>query len=142
MKFCASLKKIDSVRGQELADKIQMGLPAISLMNHSAMSSAYINDVKNGGLLSYAQQLCGYGNEGDVFLGISTSGNSSNVIYAAIMAKAKGLKVIALTGRDGGELAKLADVAIIVPANETFVIQEYHLPIYHCLCLMLENKFF
>lgn len=74
--------------------------------------------------------------------GISTSGNSENVMYAAVTAKAKGLKVIGLTGKTGGKLAKLADVAIIVPEQETYKIQELHLPIYHVLCLMLEDRVF
>ena len=93
-------------------------------------------------MLSYAQQVNGYGKAGDVFLGISTSGNSENVMYAAVTAKAKGLKVVGLTGKTGGKLAKLADVAIIVPEQETYKIQELHLPIYHALCLMLEDKFY
>lgn len=137
-----SFKKIDSIRGEELANKLQDALPAIALDGHQGLNTAFTNDVENGGLLTYAQQIIGYGNKGDVFLGISTSGNSKNVMYACITAKAKGLKVIGLTGKDGGELAKIADVAIIVPSNETFMIQEYHLPIYHCLCLMLEHEFF
>ena len=127
-------------RGEELAKKLQGGLPAIALTNHAALSSAFANDVD--GMLSYAQQLNGYGKAGDVFLGISTSGNSENVMYAAVTAKAKGLKVIGLTGKTGGKLAKLADVAIIVPEQETYKIQELHLPIYHALCLMLEDRFY
>jgi D-sedoheptulose 7-phosphate isomerase len=90
----------------------------------------------------YAQQVCGYGNAGDVFLGISTSGNSKNVDYAVTVAQAKGLKVIGLTGKDGGRLGRRADVAVIVPEQETFKIQELHLPVYHALCLMLEERFF
>ena len=89
-----------------------------------------------------AQPLCGYGVAGDVCLGMSTSGNSKNVDYAVTAAKAKGLKVIGLTGRDGGRLGQRADVAVIVPEKETFKIQELHLPIYHVLCLMLEERFF
>ncbi len=77
-----------------------------------------------------------------MFLGISTSGNAENVMYAAVTAKAKGMKVIGLTGKTGGKLAKLADVAIIVPEQETYKIQELHLPIYHALCLMLEDRFY
>ena len=130
----------DPVRGRELSEKLQQGLPAIALTNHAALSSAFANDVD--GMLSYAQQVNGYGKEGDVFLGISTSGNSENVMYAAVTAKAKGMKVIGLTGRDGGKLAKLADVAIVVPEQETYKIQELHLPIYHALCLMLEDHFY
>ncbi len=131
-----ALKQADPERGEELAKKLQGGLPAIALTNHTALSSAFANDVD--GMLSYAQQVNGYGKAGDVFLGISTSGNSENVMYAAVTAKAKGLKVIGLTGK----LAKLADVAIIVPEQETYKIQELHLPIYHVLCLMLEDKFY
>ena len=130
----------DPIRGSELSEKLQQGLPAIALTNHAALSSAFANDVD--GMLSYAQQVNGYGKAGDVFLGISTSGNSENVMYAAVTAKAKGMKVIGLTGRDGGKLAKLADVAIVVPEQETYKIQELHLPIYHALCLMLEDHFY
>ena len=130
----------DPIRGSELSEKLQQGLPAIALTNHAALSSAFANDVD--GMLSYAQQVNGYGKKGDVFLGISTSGNSENVMYAAVTAKAKGMKVIGLTGRDGGKLAKLADVAIVVPEQETYKIQELHLPIYHALCLMLEDHFY
>ena len=90
----------------------------------------------------YAQQVCGYGREGDVFLGISTSGNAKNIEYACMTAKAKGMKVIGLTGKDGGRLKANSDVAIVVPEQETFKIQELHLPIYHALCLMLEARFF
>ena len=144
-----ALKQTDPERGEELAKKLQGGLPAIALTNHAALSSAFANDVD--GMLSYAQQVNGYGKAGDVFLGISTSGNSENVkrsaaffqkAAAAVTAKAKGLKVIGLTGKTGGKLAKLADVAIIVPEQETYKIQELHLPIYHALCLMLEDKFY
>ena len=117
-----------------------IGLPAIALTNHAALSSAFANDVD--GMLSYAQQVNGYGKAGDVFLGISTSGNAENVMYAAVTAKAKGMKVIGLTGKTGGKLAKIADVAIIVPEQETYKIQELHLPIYHALCLMLEDRFY
>lgn len=136
------LKEIDAIRGEELAENLQEALPAIALDGHQGLNTAFTNDVENGGLLTYAQQIMGYGNKGDIFLAISTSGNSKNIMYACIIAKAKGLKVIGLTGKGGGELAKIADCAIIVPSNETFEIQEYHLPIYHCLCLMIENVFF
>ena len=94
------------------------------------------------GDLIFAQQLYGYGKPGDVFLGISTSGNSKNLVYAMAVAKAKGLKTIALTGRDGGVMGRAADVAVIVPETETYKIQELHLPVYHALCLMLEEHFF
>ncbi len=140
--FKKTLIAIDPIKGEELSKKLQGALPAIALDGHQGLNTAFTNDVEGGGLLTYAQQVMGYGKNNDVFLGISTSGNAKNVIYAAITAKAKGMKVIALVGKDGGALAKLADVAIIAPSNETFMIQEYHLPIYHCLCLMLEEEFF
>ena len=90
----------------------------------------------------FAQQLFGFGRQGDIFLGISTSGNSKNIMNATVVARALGIKVIGLTGATGGELASVSDVAIKVPETETYMIQELHLPIYHCLCLMLEDKFF
>lgn len=136
------LKNIDPIRGEELAEKLQGGLPAIALTDHQALNTAYINDVENGGLFFYAQQVYGFGRAGDVFLGISTSGNSKNVMNALVVAKAVGMKVIGLTGANGGELAESADVTIKVPETETYKIQELHLPVYHCLCLMLEEKFF
>lgn len=135
-----ALKEADSQRGAELSQKLQGALPAIALTNHVALSSAFANDVD--GMLSYAQQVNGYGNRGDVFLGISTSGNAENVMYAAVTARAKGMKVIGLTGRDGGKLGAFADISIIVPKQETYQIQELHLPVYHALCLMLEKRFY
>lgn len=135
-----ALEEADPVRGAKLAAKLQGGLPAIALICHGALSSAFANDVD--GNLSYAQQVNGYGNPGDVLLGISTSGNAENIMYAAVTAKAKGMKVIGLTGKDGGKLAKISDTAIVVPSMETFKIQELHLPVYHALCLMLEERFY
>lgn len=140
--FAKKLKSIDAERGAELAEKLQGGLPTIALDNHQALNTAYVNDVENGGLLTYAQQVYGYGKAGDVLLGISTSGNSKNVAYAAVVARAKGMKVIGLTGAKGGNLVSAADVTIKVPETETYMIQELHLPVYHCLCLMLEERFF
>lgn len=134
------LKSIDPVRGADLAKNLERGLMAIPLVAHEALSTAYINDVD--GLGVFAQQLFGFGRPGDVFLGISTSGNSKNVMSATVVARALGIKVIGLTGAKGGELAKVADVAVKVPETETYVIQELHLPVYHCWCLMLEDKFF
>lgn len=135
-----NLMLIDEKLGNELAEKLQGALPAIALVGHVALSTAYLNDVDP--MLGFAQQLNGYGKKEDVFLGISTSGNSKNIIYACAVARAKGMKVIGLTGRDGGKLADMADVAIVVPEQETFKIQELHLPVYHALCLMLEERFF
>lgn len=134
------LKAIDSVRGADLAKNLERGLMAIPLVAHEALSTAYINDVD--GLGVFAQQLFGFGRPGDVFLGISTSGNSKNVMSATVVARALGIKVIGLTGAKGGELAQVADVVVKVPETETYMIQELHLPVYHCWCLMLEDKFF
>ena len=134
------LKSIDPVRGADLAKNLERGLMAIPLVAHEALSTAYINDVD--GLGVFAQQLFGFGRPGDVFLGISTSGNSKNVMSTTVVARALGIKVIGLTGAKGGELAKVADVAVKVPETETYMIQELHLPVYHCWCLMLEDKFF
>ncbi|HIT42590.1 MAG TPA: SIS domain-containing protein, partial [Candidatus Caccovicinus merdipullorum] len=127
--FAGKLMEADKERGKYLAEKLQQGLPAIALTGHTALSTAYLNDVD--GLLTIAQQLYGYGKKGDVFLGISTSGNSENILYAAAAARAMEIPVIALTGKDGGRLAEAADVAIIVPEQETYRIQELHLPVYH-----------
>lgn len=134
------LKGIDPIRGEDLARNLERSLMAIPLVAHEALSTAYINDVD--GLGVFAQQLFGFGRAGDVFLGISTSGNSRNVMSATVVARALGIKVIGFTGADGGELASVADVAIKVPETETYMIQELHLPVYHCLCLMLEDEFF
>lgn len=135
-----ALKAIDPELGQVLADNLQGALPAICLTGHSSLTTAFMNDANAD--LVFAQQVNGYGKVGDVFLGISTSGNSKNVLYAAVNAKAKGLKVIGLTGAKENKLMKYADVCIRVPETETYKIQELHLPVYHCLCLMLEEKFF
>ncbi len=134
------LEAIGGEAGRELADKLQGGLPAMALTGHPGLSTAFLNDVD--GEMIYAQQVYGYGEEGDVLLGISTSGNAVNLHYALIAAKAKGMKVVGLTGKDGGRLGRHADAAVVVPEQETYKIQELHLPIYHALCLMLEEHFF
>ena len=126
--------------GSVLAENLQGALPAIALDGHPALSTAYMNDCEP--LLCFAQQVNGYGKAGDVFLGISTSGNSKNVLFAATTAHAKRMKVIGLTGAKDSELKYMSDVCIKAPQTETYMIQELHLPIYHCLCLMLEDKFF
>lgn len=138
--FADKLISIDPDRGPGLVKNLERGLMAIPLVAHEALTTAYINDVD--GLGVFAQQLYGFGRPGDVFLGISTSGNSKNVMSATVVARALGIKVIGLTGESGGELAKVADVAIRVPETRTYKIQELHLPVYHCLCLMLEDRFF
>lgn len=126
--------------GGILAENLQRALPAIALDGHPALSTAYMNDCEP--LLCFAQQINGYGKPGDVFLGISTSGNSKNILFAATTAHAKGMKVIGLTGAKDSKLMNMSDVCIKAPQTETYMIQELHLPIYHCLCLMLEDKFF
>lgn len=140
VEYAEKLKKIDSERGEALAKNLECSLMAIPLVSHEALTTAYINDVDGLGI--FAQQLFGFGREGDVFLSISTSGNSKNIMNATVVARASGIKIIALTGAKGGELASVADVVVKVPEIETYMIQELHLPIYHCWCLMLEDKFF
>ena len=125
---------------QYLIDNLQGALPAISLVSELGLSTAYSNDQAPD--LVFAQQVLGQGRKGDVLLGISTSGNSGNVLYAADVARAMGIHVIGLTGQKGGKLALCSDVCIKAPSTETYVIQEYHLPIYHALCLSLEEQFF
>ena len=124
----------------EQGEKLQGALPAIALTQHGALSTAFLNDVDPA--MVFAQQVYGYGQGGDVFLGLSTSGNSANVVLAAKVAAAKGMKVITMTGRNGGKLKELSDVCMIVAAQVTADIQEYHLPVYHTLCAMLEEHFF
>lgn len=126
--------------GAALAGKLQGGLPAINLMAHAGLNSAFANDVDASML--YAQQVMGYGRQGDVLIGISTSGNAQNVCSAAIAAKALGMKTIALTGASGGRLKALVDIAVCVPETETFKVQELHLPVYHALCAAVEAEFF
>jgi D-sedoheptulose 7-phosphate isomerase len=135
-----AMKLIDSELGAILAKHLQGALPAIALTGHSSLTTAFMND--SNPELIFAQQVNGYGKPDDIFLGISTSGNSRNVLFAAVAAKAKGLKVIGLTGQKPCKLAQLADVCIQVPETETYKIQELHLPVYHCLCMMLEEHFF
>ena len=135
-----NLRAVNEELGSVLAENLQGALPAIALDGHPALTTAYMNDCEP--LLCFAQQVNGYGKKEDVFLGISTSGNSKNVLYAATVARAKGMKVVGLTGQKNNKLKTLADVTIQVPQTETYMIQEFHLPVYHCLCLMLEDYFF
>lgn len=137
--FINCIKEFDTESGEYLSDKLQGSLPAISLANNSALMTAALNDVD--GDVVFAQQVNGYGNKDDVFLGISTSGNSRNVVCAMAVAKAKGLWTIALTGNNGGKIKKIADICVCAPTSETFEVQELHLPIYHALCLEIEEYF-
>ncbi|MDB4768912.1 SIS domain-containing protein [Saprospiraceae bacterium] len=127
-------------KGEYLAEKLQPALRSISLTGHNALNTAFANDVDPH--LIFAQQVLGYGDNGDILFGISTSGNSENVINAMIAAKAIGVKTIGLTGKKGGQLKEICDVAICVDRMETADIQELHLPVYHALCKMLELNFF
>lgn len=136
----SDLMEIAGERGAYLAGKLQQALPAISLTAHSALTTAVANDTDAS--LIFAQQVMGYGNEGDILLGISSSGNSQNVIDALITAKAKGMTVIGLTGETGGKMKAFCDILIRVPGRRTAFVQELHLPVYHTLCLMVENHFF
>lgn len=138
--FRKRLMQLDAAEGARLAGCLQKALPAIALTGHNALTTAYSNDVD--GTYSFAQQLFGYGKAGDVFLAISTSGSSRNVLAAALTAKAMDITVIGLTGGTGGRLKETADCTIIAPSSETYKIQELHLPIYHALCRMLEETFF
>lgn len=138
--FEDSLKSVDAESGSVLCKCLQQGIPAIALSGHPALSTAYLNDVE--GIAGFAQQVYGYGKPEDVFFAISTSGNSKNVIYAAITARAMGIKVIGLTGSTGGRLANYSDILIKVPETEPYKVQEYHLPVYHAICLELEERLF
>jgi D-sedoheptulose 7-phosphate isomerase len=138
--FKNRLLEIDNERGQFLSEKLQVGLPAISLTTQSALITAVAND--NDASVIFAQQVVGYGNPGDVLIAISSSGNSQNVVDAILVAKAKGLSVIGLTGEAGGKMKLLCDILINVPGKRTASVQEYHLPVYHALCVMVETHFF
>ena len=124
----------------ELVAKLEGSLPAVSLVSMSGILTAFANDV--AWETAFAQQVYGLGNPGDVLIALSTSGDSANCVNAALVAKAKGLKVIAMTGAGGGKLATLADAAVRVPESETYRIQELHLPVYHALCAQLEDALF
>ena len=134
------LAEIAGDRGMYLAGKLQQALPAISLTTHSALITAVANDTDAS--LIFAQQVMGYGKDGDVIIGISSSGNSQNVIDALITAKAKKMTVIGLTGATGGKMKAFCDILLNVPEKRTAFVQELHLPVYHTLCMMVENHFF
>ena len=148
--FCAKRKikpelssRLQELYGEEaeyFTKHLEQGLPAISFSSQTALHTAYSNDQDEA--LFYAQCLLGYGKKEDILFAISTSGNAKNVGYALKLAKAMGIPSILLSGKDGGAGKELANLSIIVPSKETYQIQELHLPIYHCLCLMLEQYFF
>ena len=130
----------DCAESEKLKEVLEGNLPAISLTSHISLTTAYSNDKEPSAV--FAQQLSGLGRKGDTFIAISTSGNSLNCVYACLVAKALGLNTVALTGKKESRLSALSDVTVKVPETETYKIQEYHLPVYHALCAMLEEEFF
>jgi D-sedoheptulose 7-phosphate isomerase len=134
------LSAVDPALGSLLASQLQSGLPAINLAADAALRTGFANDVSAE--LSYAQAAHVHGRKGDVLLGISTSGNAASVRAALVVARAIGMMTIGLTGRGGGSMAPFCDILVAVPADRVFEIQELHLPVYHCLCAMLEERFF
>ena len=136
--LAGKLAQLDCNAGEELAKKLQGGVQAIALTHHTALTTAFGNDVDPA--MVFAQQCHVFGKEGDVFWGISTSGNARNVYFAALVAKAQGLKLIGMTGKNGGKLKTICDVCITVPRLETYEVQELHLPVYHALCLYIEDS--
>lgn len=126
--------------GEYLSENLQQAIPAVSLVSQTAFSTAYVNDVASD--MVFAQQVFGYGKVGDLLIGLSTSGNSRNIVNACKVAKSIGVKTIGLTGKNESQLSEICDVTIRVPACEVFRVQEYHLPVYHTLCAMLELEAF
>jgi D-sedoheptulose 7-phosphate isomerase len=138
--FRKKLVEQDEKMGNMMADGLQGALPAISLVRHDALSSAFANDAVAD--LGFAQQVAGYGRQGDLLWCLSTSGDSPNILYAALAAKALGLVVLGMTGATGGALASRCDILIAVDALETYKIQELHLPVYHAICRIVEEAMF
>lgn len=136
----AKITKSGGPDGAAVATRLQGALPAIALTSQVSLNTAISNDTHAE--MIFAQQIYGLGRKGDAVLGISTSGNSRNVINAFIVARALELRTIALTGRSGGLLPPFADVIIRVPADTVLEIQELHLPVYHAVCVELEERFF
>lgn len=139
-----SLKKrfheISGTRGRYLGEKLEHSLPAISLPSNTALATAISNDTDPS--LIYAQQVIGYGNEGDVLIAISTSGNSQNIVDACITAKALNLNVIGISGKTGGKMKHYCDLLVNVPETRTAWVQELHLPVLHAICRIVENHFY
>ena len=138
--FSKALKKTASSRAEYLINNLQQTIPAISLVSQTALASAMSNDISAD--IIFAQQVYGYGKKNDVLIALSTSGNSANICDALYVAKAKGMKSIGLTGKSGGKMKGLCNITVCVPEQETYKIQEFHLPIYHTICLMLESEIF
>jgi D-sedoheptulose 7-phosphate isomerase len=136
----ARLRRADPELGPRLASRLQQGLPAINLAAGSALPTAFANDEDPG--LVFAQAVLGLGRPGDALLGISTSGDAGNVVAALVTARAIGMATVGLTGAAGGRMRGRCDVLVTVAGSRTFEVQELHLPVYHCLCAMLEDRFF
>lgn len=134
------MQKIGKENGEYICSNLQGSLQAISLVSEVVFLTAHANDIAPD--MCFAQQVYGYGREGDILVAISTSGNSRNILYACEVAKAIGVIVIGLTGRSGGKLRDLSHILINVPEDETYKVQELHLPVYHAICLAVENEFF
>ena len=126
--------------GAFILSKLEGSLPAVSLVSQTGILTAFAND--KAWETAIAQQLYGLAKAGDCFLALSTSGNSKNCVYAAMVAKAKAVRTVARTGENGGKLKEICDCCVCVPETETFKVQELHLPVYHCICAMLEEEFF
>ncbi len=138
--FCQKLKDAYSEAGEQIARALQCALPAISLTAHESLMTAYNNDCDHTAV--FAQQVYGYGKAGDALIVLSTSGESENILNAVMVARTMGIKTVALTGNTGGRLTPLCDVSVNITADETYQMQEYHQPVYHALCAMLEAEFF
>ena len=138
--FKKRLKEISGTRGKYLALKLEHSLPAISLSSNTGLTTAILNDIDPS--LVFAQQVMGYGNESDVLVGISTSGNSQNIVDACITAKSLNINVIGITGKTGGKMKQYCDVLVNVPETTTALVQELHLPILHTICRIVENHFY
>ena len=138
-KTAARLKEYGK-EGARLALSLEGAIPAVALTENGAFLTAFSND--KDASVAFAQQVYGLGEQRDALVCISTSGNSENCVLAAVAAKSTEIKTVALTGAGGGKLASLVDVCVKVPETETYKVQELHLPVYHCLCAMLEEEIF
>ncbi|MDY0099688.1 MAG: SIS domain-containing protein [Bacteroidales bacterium] len=135
-----SLIRTGGERGEYLSGKLQQGLPAISLSAHNSLLTAIANDMDAN--LVFAQQVAGYGNAGDLLIGISTSGKSQNVIDALIAAKAGNMSVIGLTGQNVEKMKPYCDILVSIPESDTPLVQELLMPVYHTICMITEDHFF
>ena len=138
--FSHLMKSLYGEEGENMATKLQGAIPAISLPSQASLISAFSNDVDAS--MVYAQLVYGYARPGDTVVGLTTSGNSKNVVNALKVARAMGVKTVALTGNKPSQCDEVCDCVIKAPESETFKVQEYHLPIYHWLCAEMEKRVF